>query len=107
MTGCACSLSHIETQKRMRATYAGFPPVFANAELNAFRARYLSEKAIFDQDRNAFMGLDGTAQSCPIRSEEHTYELQSLMRISYAAFCLKKKKNKIHQTTDTNKHIYQ
>src|SRR3546814_9563094 len=54
----------------MRATYAGFPPVFANAELNAFRARYLSEKAIFDQDRNAFMGLDGTAQSCPISSTE-------------------------------------
>src|SRR3546814_4555185 len=30
------------------------------------------------------------------RSEEHTSELQSLMRISYAVFCLKKK-NKIHQ----------
>src|SRR3546814_3847037 len=31
------------------------------------------------------------------RSEEHTSELQSLMRISYAVFCLKKKKNKIHK----------
>src|SRR3546814_4921867 len=31
------------------------------------------------------------------RSEEHTSELQSLMRISYAAFCLKKKNNSIHQ----------
>src|SRR3546814_1605208 len=30
------------------------------------------------------------------RSEEHTSELQSLMRISYAVFCLKKKKNKIN-----------
>src|SRR3546814_2770054 len=30
------------------------------------------------------------------RSEEHTSELQSLMRISYAVFCLKKKKKKIH-----------
>src|SRR3546814_9135602 len=30
-----------------------------------------------------------------IRSEEHTSELQSLMRISYAVFCLKKKKKKI------------
>src|SRR3546814_1395228 len=28
---------------------------------------------------------------CPFRSEEHTSELQSLMRISYAVFCLKKK----------------
>src|SRR3546814_9398880 len=31
------------------------------------------------------------------RSEEHTSELQSLMRISYAVFCLKKKKNKNHK----------
>src|SRR3546814_4731782 len=32
------------------------------------------------------------ASHIPIRSEEHTSELQSLMRISYAVFCLKKKK---------------
>src|SRR3546814_3596261 len=35
-----------------------------------------------------------------IRSEEHTSELQSLMRISYAVFCLKKKKKKDNR----NKH---
>src|SRR3546814_9581127 len=34
------------------------------------------------------------------RSEEHTSELQSLMRISYAVFCLKKKKT--HNTNQTN-----
>src|SRR3546814_2554256 len=33
------------------------------------------------------------------RSEEHTSELQSLMRISYAVFCLKKKKNKENKNT--------
>src|SRR3546814_6916109 len=33
----------------------------------------------------------------PQRSEEHTSELQSLMRISYAVFCLKKKNNYKHQ----------
>src|SRR3546814_4123324 len=38
----------------------------------------------------------------PKRSEEHTSELQSLMRISYAVFCLKKKK----ETNTTNKHQY-
>src|SRR3546814_1503434 len=32
-----------------------------------------------------------------IRSEEHTSELQSLMRISYAVFCLKKKKQQYHE----------
>src|SRR3546814_4177404 len=34
-----------------------------------------------------------------LRSEEHTSELQSLMRISYAVFCLKKKKRRIHRKT--------
>src|SRR3546814_5294259 len=41
-----------------------------------------------------------------VRSEEHTSELQSLMRISYAVFCLKKKKNhnKLpHHTQHINK----
>src|SRR3546814_4663254 len=33
------------------------------------------------------------------RSEEHTSELQSLMRISYAVFCLKKKKERYHTNT--------
>src|SRR3546814_6882232 len=33
-----------------------------------------------------------------VRSEEHTSELQSLMRISYAVFCLKKKNNTIYNT---------
>src|SRR3546814_8979442 len=39
----------------------------------------------------------------PVRSEEHTSELQSLMRISYAVFCLKKKTKKQHENiiTDT------
>src|SRR3546814_5925798 len=35
----------------------------------------------------------GHHAQAPTRSEEHTSELQSLMRISYAVFCLKKKKN--------------
>src|SRR3546814_19033757 len=37
---------------------------------------------------------DDAAQDIKRRSEEHTSELQSLMRISYAVFCLKKKKHK-------------
>src|SRR3546814_2159332 len=38
------------------------------------------------------------------RSEEHTSELQSLMRISYAVFCLKKKKRQKHTTNTTQNH---
>src|SRR3546814_10706368 len=55
---------------------------------------FLSE----DYQRKPWPGLE-------FRSEEHTSELQSLMRISYAVFCLKKK---IHDQTliKYNKHIY-
>src|SRR3546814_2075867 len=38
-----------------------------------------------------------------LRSEEHTSELQSLMRISYAVFCLKKKKTETYNTKTTSK----
>src|SRR3546814_10004147 len=45
-------------------------------------------------DNAIFAGTAGTVTlGVPIRSEEHTSELQSLMRISYAVFCLKKKNN--------------
>src|SRR3546814_8327309 len=40
----------------------------------------------------------GSKTAAGQRSEEHTSELQSLMRISYAVFCLKKKKKKITNT---------
>src|SRR3546814_4774409 len=43
--------------------------------------------------------LEFTSRS---RSEEHTSELQSLMRISYAVFCLKKKKIRNHKTHTYN-----
>src|SRR3546814_4000716 len=39
-----------------------------------------------------------------LRSEEHTSELQSLMRISYAVFCLKKKKDYKNNTIATQNH---
>src|SRR3546814_5441993 len=39
---------------------------------------------------------DALGRAVVARSEEHTSELQSLMRISYAVFCLKKKKKQRH-----------
>src|SRR3546814_1755353 len=48
---------------------------------------------------NPLMGTDSS-----YRSEEHTSELQSLMRTSYAVFCLKKKKNK-QTNTHTPTHL--
>src|SRR3546814_3529238 len=51
-------------------------------------------------------GLCDSDPVATLRSEEHTSELKSLMRISYAVFCLKKK-NKIHEkyTNLNNKNI--
>src|SRR3546814_10842067 len=40
------------------------------------------------------------------RSEEHTSELQSLMRISYAVFCLQKKKQRIQYYTTIIRHTH-
>src|SRR3546814_8090998 len=52
--------------------------------------------------RESVAPLGGAGWPMPavlIRSEEHTSELQSLMRISYAVFCLKKTTNKKHHNT--------
>src|SRR3546814_2194176 len=63
------------------------------------------------------LGISKTTKSSPCRSEEHTSELQSLMRISYAVFCLTKKKQQltynratqdpftIHNLTHTTRHV--
>src|SRR3546814_2758966 len=54
-------------------------------QLRRRRAQLLGQREAVDQDRLAALA---------VRSEEHTSELQSLMRISYAVFCLKKKTHK-------------
>src|SRR3546814_6841131 len=67
----------------------------------------VSVYAIVDDDsdmlpeqRHAFVQTRFEDGIAPDRSEEHTSELQSLMRISYAVFCLNKKKN--NQIQDTH-----
>src|SRR3546814_1031735 len=71
----------------------------------AAAARYLAQRAaVHDALRHQrVMVLDVTCEQLPAaqRSEEHTSELQSLMRISYAVFCLKKKKNNQNKKTCT------
>src|SRR3546814_2322358 len=48
----------------------------------------------------------GSRRRLPVRrSEEHTSELQSLMRISYAVFCLKKKKTHARYRTNAKYHL--
>src|SRR3546814_4557889 len=95
----------------------------ANSRINNdILARYACSNSIFhslfqpviDIDNSMGIGRSGmgivAAGGCmhqhngAIRSEEHTSELQSLMRISYAVFCLKKK-NKTHTTKPHTVHI--
>src|SRR3546814_2316350 len=61
--------------------------------LQAFTGtREMSGKAMADYFAPLKAWLDEQNKGKPSRSEEHTSELQSLMRISYAVFCLKNKK---------------
>src|SRR3546814_8642125 len=66
---------------------AGRPGAAADADRPAAGRQFLD---LGDADRG---GARHGHDDLPDRSEEHTSELQSLMRISYAVFCLKKKKN--------------
>src|SRR3546814_1171935 len=71
-------------------------PAFAVKSITAYR----STKSFFKRDDDTPLQLielqtEQTAKQFS-RSEEHTSELQSLMRISYAVFCLKKKKYTQH-----------
>src|SRR3546814_8894051 len=94
----------------------GFEPVLANQHRIERTATDIRDEAR-EVPRNLRIGRtisglglgDSASLAQPIdlddiRSEEHTSELQSLMRISYAVFCLKKKKNRRNQTHTTNKN---
>src|SRR3546814_1543188 len=84
--------------KLLGATHAGRADNIDRLELPVYRrARDVPDgNDIGRRFADVFVRLQG-------RSEEHTSELQSLMRISYAVFCLKKKKQiKIRQSMLTN-----
>src|SRR3546814_1283813 len=78
--------------------------IYARDYIDQFKDRgsceFMSEFA-FKFPIAVFLELMGLPQE---RSEEHTSELQSLMRISYAVFCLKNKTNSPTQHTTTRYH---
>src|SRR3546814_7320735 len=51
------------------------------------------DRDVEEAEEDDARGIERHIERLAVRSEEHTSELQSLMRISYAVFCLKKKKN--------------
>src|SRR3546814_3202980 len=63
----------------------------------SFTYRALGMSTILQQRVTVMLHRFSASRSSP-RSEEHTSELQSLMRISYAVFCLKNKKDTSHTT---------
>src|SRR3546814_2638657 len=78
------------------ATFAEIRAIFEEYSLLLFRGledmtdeRQVAFSERFGPLQKAFSANPGGGT--PFRSEEHTSELQSLMRISYAVFCLKKK----------------
>src|SRR3546814_6191652 len=66
----------------------------ATARLSMLTAAALFRQAGVGRMR-AHFSVSFSTSSPSVRSEEHTSELQSLMRISYAVFCLKKKTNTV------------
>src|SRR3546814_2300874 len=80
--------------------FSGFD-VFSEkaAVADADRVQLLDPELLYPDPENVRSAIDEATidEMAETRSEEHTSELQSLMRISYAVFCLKKKNKK---TTD-------
>src|SRR3546814_8178533 len=86
-----------------------------NTGLNVFRVQVVDKlltsliadigviHKVNDDDLNVFLGPENTGL-VQLRSEEHTSELKSLMRISYAVFCLKQKKSNHKQHKQTPSH---
>src|SRR3546814_8566987 len=87
------SLNQVEFfARRLTHRLIGIPQNVESLAAN-IRDRRIDLKHLSASERDALLALYGnvTGSRCE-RSEEHTSELQSLMRISYAVFCLKKKK---------------
>src|SRR3546814_3928834 len=95
---CSSDLYHLLTVSLAMGDLTGLTLASAATLLRAqelspvdYVAACLKRIHQYDSGLNAFISTDD--ESALHRSEEHTSELQSLMRISYAVFCLKKKTN--------------
>src|SRR3546814_1619075 len=83
---------------RLRPIRAGFWK-YLSVNASRFFGSRLSDREPSNSDKDS-----GSGASISGRSEEHTSELQSLMRISYAVFCLKKKKTNTRQKNITQQY---
>src|SRR3546814_2543637 len=75
-----------------------YTTLFRSRLLDYAGARHHKLAACVEFIHTATLLHDDVVDGSGLRSEEHTSELQSLMRISYAVFCLKKKTKSIYNT---------
>src|SRR3546814_5995113 len=91
--------------ERLTMTIPGLPSGYANPAFGNAIFLYIRADPVLEPDTDAtlkllhvemwaaWLGREAIGRCVGHRSEEHTSELQSLMRISYAVFCLNKKKH--------------
>src|SRR3546814_10818003 len=89
-----CDPRRVCDNRRHARAAASFPEIIQSAPAGVARARVLRTTSMEAPAGAVVRRRAGGAGGDPVcqRSEEHTSELQSLMRNSYAVFCLKKKK---------------
>src|SRR3546814_9276243 len=94
-----------ELQRSFRCIRHEWRPSFHSNRPNILERKAIAFALVFPISRPPIHYRCSQPAPPAIRSEEHTSELQSLMRISYAVFCLKKKrkktKTKARNTTPT------
>src|SRR3546814_7045276 len=97
--------AHLMPRRRDRIVEEAFGQIDMNPRPVAGLAVGIDRAAVPDRAQRLDCRLDDAARwlavgrrDQPDRSEEHTSELQSPMRISYAVFCLKNKKTKLQHT---------
>src|SRR3546814_3834208 len=95
------SLDHVGPMARSLADAAAILQVIAGAD-TADPTSQCSPDAVFGEGQDKIEGRVIGYDPRLLRSEEHTSELQSLMRISYAVFCLKKKKLSLKHNISTH-----
>src|SRR3546814_2245729 len=82
----------VNPDSNIEVTAFDWVPDFARGFVRDLRPRWACEEIGLDYAEHLISAINRPADHFLFRSEEHTSELQSLMRISYAVFCLKKKK---------------
>src|SRR3546814_5812242 len=97
-----CSSDLLAFQHGAQPAHGGFDFGKLGHDAKSLMARLPAEQALAkgksmdDAAEQVSFGYEQVSREEKTRSEEHTSELQSLMRSSYAVFCLKKKKKKQH-----------